>query len=433
MQNKVEFILNDSSLFKNNIISWSSSFDKIAYFDSNNYKDTIPNSYDILVGVGAKQSIELIDEKDAFYKLQKFYNKHKNWMFGFFSYDLKNDTEKLKSENKYTLDFPVLHFFIPEFVLEIKNNVLIISSNNSTKKIKSIFEEIKLSNYSDNCTCNINFKSQYKKEEYIHKVDNLKKHIKHGDIYEINFCQEFFANNVETDPLSLYTKLNTISPMPFSAFYKLNNKYLISASPERFIKKVGNTVVSQPIKGTIKRGVSKKEDLELKIELQTNIKERAENIMIVDLVRNDLSKIATKNSVKVTELCKIYTYPQVHQMISTIEAQVSAQTSSIEIIKHLFPMGSMTGAPKIKAMELIEEYEESKRGLYSGTVGYIKPDGDFDFNVIIRSLFYNKDKKHLSFQVGGAITIKSDAEKEYEECLIKAKAILKATNIIKPQ
>ncbi len=433
MQNKVEFILNDSSLFKNNIISWSSSFDKIAYFDSNNYKDTIPNSYDILVGVGAKQSIELIDEKDAFYKLQKFYNKHKNWMFGFFSYDLKNDTEKLKSENKYTLDFPVLHFFIPEFVLEIKNNVLIISSNNSTKKIKSIFEEIKLSNYSDNCTCNINFKSQYKKEEYIHKVDNLKKHIKHGDIYEINFCQEFFANNVETDPLSLYTKLNTISPMPFSAFYKLNNKYLISASPERFIKKVGNTVVSQPIKGTIKRGVSKKEDLELKIELQTNIKERAENIMIVDLVRNDLSKIATKNSVKVTELCKIYTYPQVHQMISTIEAQVSAQTSSIEIIKHLFPMGSMTGAPKIKAMELIEEYEESKRGLYSGTVGYIKPDGDFDFNVIIRSLFYNKDKKHLSFQVGGAITIKSDAEKEYEECLIKAKAILKATNIIKQQ
>jgi len=433
MQNKVEFILNDSSLFKNNIISWSSSFDKIAYFDSNNYKDKIPNSYDILVGVGAKQSIELIDEKDAFYKLQKFYNKHKNWMFGFFSYDLKNDTEKLKSENKYTLDFPVLHFFIPEFVLEIKNNVLIISSNNSTKKIKSIFEEIKLSNYSDNCTCNINFKSQYKKEEYIHKVDNLKKHIKHGDIYEINFCQEFFANNVETDPLSLYTKLNTISPMPFSAFYKLNNKYLISASPERFIKKVGNTVVSQPIKGTIKRGVSKKEDLELKIELQTNIKERAENIMIVDLVRNDLSKIATKNSVKVTELCKIYTYPQVHQMISTIEAQVSAQTSSIEIIKHLFPMGSMTGAPKIKAMELIEEYEESKRGLYSGTVGYIKPDGDFDFNVIIRSLFYNKDKKHLSFQVGGAITIKSDAEKEYEECLIKAKAILKATNIIKPQ
>ena len=433
MQNKVEFILNDSSLFKNNIISWSSSFDKIAYFDSNNYKDKTPNSYDILVGVGAKQSIELIDEKDAFYKLQKFYNKHKNWMFGFFSYDLKNDTEKLKSENKYTLDFPVLHFFIPEFVLEIKNNVLIISSNNSTKKIKSIFEEIKLSNYSDNCTCNINFKSQYKKEEYIHKVDNLKKHIKHGDIYEINFCQEFFANNVETDPLSLYTKLNTISPMPFSAFYKLNNKYLISASPERFIKKVGNTVVSQPIKGTIKRGVSKKEDLELKIELQTNIKERAENIMIVDLVRNDLSKIATKNSVKVTELCKIYTYPQVHQMISTIEAQVSAQTSSIEIIKHLFPMGSMTGAPKIKAMELIEEYEESKRGLYSGTVGYIKPDGDFDFNVIIRSLFYNKDKKHLSFQVGGAITIKSDAEKEYEECLIKAKAILKATNIIKHQ
>ena len=429
MQNKVEFIVSETDSIKKKILFWTSTFNNIAYFDSNNYQDKIPNSYDLLVGVGAVSSIKLIKEQNTFDKLKDFYKNQQNWLFGFLSYDLKNDIEKLKSENKDFIQFPALHFFTPKFVIELRKNVLIISSNETAVRIKSIFEEIlQVNDIIENKPLSVNFKEDISKEKYIEKVESIKNHIQQGDIYELNFCQEFNAENVEANPLVLYSKLNEISPVPFSAFYKFNNKYLISASPERFVKRFGSTVVSQPIKGTVKRGADDKEDLELKKELQSNTKERAENVMIVDLVRNDLSKIAEKDSVKVTELCEIYTYPQVHQMISTIQAEVSDKTSSIEIIKQLFPMGSMTGAPKIRAMQLIEEYEKTKRGLFSGTVGYIKPNGDFDFNVIIRSLFYNEEKKRLSFQVGGAITIKSDAEKEYEECIIKAKAILKATN-----
>ena len=219
-----------------------------------------------------------------------------------------------------------------------------------------------------------------------------------------------------------------ISPTPFSTFYKTDDKFLISATPERFIKKTRQTVISQPIKGTIKRDTNTEKDLQLINKLRNDKKELSENVMIVDLVRNDMSKFAKKGSVNVDELFEIYSFPQVHQMISTITAEVDETKNNIDIIKEMFPMGSMTGAPKIRAMKLIEEYEKSMRGLFSGAVGYFEPNGDFDFNVIIRSLFYNSSNNYLSFQVGSAITINSDAENEYQECLIKAKAILLATN-----
>ena len=214
--------------------------------------------------------------------------------------------------------------------------------------------------------------------------------------------------------------------MPFSALYRINEKFLLSASPERYLKKVKNKVISQPIKGTIKRTSNEKENRKLKQQLQQNNKDRAENIMIVDLVRNDLSQTAIKNSVKVKELCKIYEFPTVFQMISTIESTVDTETPFTDIIKTTFPMGSMTGAPKIKAMEIIEKYESVKRGLYSGSVGYISPKGDFDFNVVIRSLQINYKNNYASFITGGAITILSNAEDEYEECFVKAQALLNA-------
>ncbi len=150
---------------------------------------------------------------------------------------------------------------------------------------------------------------------------------------------------------------------------------------------------------------------------------RSENIMIVDLVRNDLSRTAVKGSVKVEELCQVYSFRQVHQLVSTVVSEVEKTTSPVDILKETFPMGSMTGAPKISAMKIIEEEEETKRGLYSGAVGYFSPTGDFDFNVVIRSILYNKENKYVSFSVGGAITSKSTPEKEYEECLLKAKAM----------
>ena len=242
----------------------------------------------------------------------------------------------------------------------------------------------------------------------------------------MNFCYELFNENVEIDLFETYKKLNKLTNAPFSCFGNFNNKYILSASPERYIRKTRQQITSQPIKGTIARGVDEMTDLTQIENLKNNQKERSENIMIVDLVRNDLSKIAAKNSVKVEELCGIYTFETVHQMISAVSATIKPHITFLDILKATFPMGSMTGAPKIRAMELIEKYESTKRGVYSGCVGYVKPDGDFDFNVIIRTLLYNSKKKYLSCMVGGAITSKSNEKEEYQETLLKAKALLQA-------
>lgn len=267
-------------------------------------------------------------------------------------------------------------------------------------------------------------KTRESKNLYIEKVNILKQHIQQGNIYEVNFCMEFFAEDVKINPFELYQKLIEISPMPFSCFVKHQSKYLLCASPERFLKKTNNKLLSQPIKGTIKRGLTNDEDMRLKEELKNSSKEQSENVMIVDLVRNDLSRIAKKGSVKVDELFGIYSFPQWHQMISTVSCIIKDGVSFEKILRATFPMGSMTGAPKISAMKLIDEFESSKRGMYSGSVGIMMPNGDFDLNVVIRSIQYNADTGYLSFMVGSAITIHSDAEKEYEECLLKAKAIL---------
>ncbi|NLF41175.1 MAG: anthranilate synthase component I family protein, partial [Bacteroidales bacterium] len=253
----------------------------------------------------------------------------------------------------------------------------------------------------------------------------VKDHIQKGDIYEMNFCMEFFAENCFIDPFESYLRLNDISPAPFSAFYRLPEHYLLCSSPERFIQKNGDTIISQPIKGTARRGTSPEKDEEIKTELFNNLKERSENVMIVDLVRNDLSHTAVKDSVKIDELFGIYSFAQVHQMVSTITSKIKSGIHFSDVIRHAFPMGSMTGAPKIRAMQIIEEYEITKRGLYSGSVGYISPEGDFDFNVVIRSIQYNQSLQSLSFMTGSAITSLANAGDEYQECLLKAKAMMR--------
>jgi para-aminobenzoate synthetase component 1 len=248
-------------------------------------------------------------------------------------------------------------------------------------------------------------------------------HIHRGNIYEANFCQEFYAENLSIDALKIYTKLNQISKPPFATYVKLFDKYIMCASPERYLKKIGAKLISQPIKGTAPRSKDSEIDEKLKINLQKDEKERSENVMIVDLVRNDLSKSAEKGSVVVEELCEVYSFEQVHQMISTITSKVSSEIHPVRLLKETFPMGSMTGAPKYAAMQIIEELESFKRGVYSGAVGYFTPDSDFDFNVVIRSILYNESKRYVSYAVGSAITAKSVAEKEYQECVLKAKAM----------
>lgn len=408
--------------FKQQLLLWSNSFREVVFLDSNNYYQHYSN-YDCILAVDALTSIKT-DFHNAFDDLNQYQSQTKDWLFGYLSYDLKNDSENLSSNNFDGLHFPDLFFFQPKKIFLLKDDQLEIQYLHfCDDELESDFEEITQCSVSSAQYSALEIKQRISKENYISKVSKMLEHIHLGDIYEANFCMEFYAENAQIQPLETYQKLNTISEPPFAVYLKNNKQFLLCASPERYLKKEGEKVISQPIKGTAKRVFDVEFDAQSKLELEQNPKERSENIMIVDLVRNDLSKTASKGSVEVEELCHVYTFKQVHQMISTIASEVTHLTSPIEIIRTTFPMGSMTGAPKISAMNIIESLEETKRGLYSGAVGYFTPNGDFDFNVVIRSILYNAENQYLSFSVGSAITSLSEPEKEYEECLLKAKAM----------
>lgn len=402
--------------------------DNVIWLDSNNYPDTY-HKYDAVLAFSPNEILRLNSHQGAFEKLKNFINHTKDWAFGFLSYDLKNDIEDLKSENFDGLAFPELYFFQPKKMIFFKNNTLIFSYlEEVSDEIESDFQKIihfQIPDYQSVTNLQTEIKNRISKENYLLKIANIKKHIARGDIYEANFCQEFYANNLEINPLEIYWRLNAISEPPFASFLKLDKHFVLSASPERYLQRTDNQVVSQPIKGTAKRSTDSETDQKLRNELEQNPKEHSENIMIVDLVRNDLSLYAERGSVQVTELCKPYTFKQVHQLISTITSTVKPETHSVDVIRSTFPMGSMTGAPKISAMQIIENQEVTKRSIYSGAIGYFSPEGNFDFNVVIRSIFYNANQKYVSFSVGSAITALSDPEKEYEECLIKAEAMRK--------
>lgn len=424
MRTKKIHTVNHTKNFKNQLLVWSQQFDDVVWLDSNNYQQNHSN-YDAVLAVDAFTSIQT-DYTDAFGKLKEYQTLTKDWVFGYLTYDLKNDVETLTSKNMDGLGFPDLYFFQPKKLFLLKGNQVEIQYLKAVDdEIESDLNAIHGNNYQPCASdCNdVKIKLRIHKDAYFEKVKNILAYIHRGDIYEVNFCQEFYAQNTVINPIDTYLKLNSISKPPFATFLKCQDKFLMSASPERYITKIGTTIVSQPIKGTAKRALNKDEDHKLKTGLLNDQKERSENIMIVDLVRNDLSKTALKGTVKVEELCKIYTFDQVHQMISTVTSQVHKTTHPVDIIKSTFPMGSMTGAPKISAMHIIEDLEDTKRGLYSGAVGYFTPMGDFDFNVVIRSILYNATKKYVSYSVGGAITAKSEPLKEYEECLVKAKAM----------
>ncbi|WP_435413337.1 aminodeoxychorismate synthase component I [Psychroserpens mesophilus] len=419
--------ISNPEIFKNQLLLWSQKFEEIVWLDSNHYKHSYAN-YDAVLAVEAFTSIQT-DYHDAFEQLKTYQTSTKDWLFGYLSYDLKNDVEALTSKNFDGLQFPELCFFQPKKLFLLKGNTLEMQYLNfvadevedDLQTITSAVSSSTTEKSSEDHT--IKIKLRIHKDEYFQKVNTMLNHIHRGDIYEANFCQEFYAEQTSIHPFEIYNKLNKISKPPFATFIRLYDKYLLSASPERYIKKEGNKIISQPIKGTAKRSLHKDEDFQLKKGLSEDSKERSENVMIVDLVRNDLSKTATKGSVKVEELCEVYSFKQVHQMISTVTSEIDDTMHPVDVIKTTFPMGSMTGAPKISAMRIIEELEETKRGLYSGAVGYFTPESDFDFNVVIRSILYNASEQYVSYSVGGAITAKSDPLKEYEECLLKAKAM----------
>ena len=421
-------------------LALSAQFQFYSLLDSNNAAD----EFDWMAGMG---NLAQTAEYSQFTDLSNFFLVNKGqYLFGHLNYDLKNNFEKLDSQHHNTIDFPLWHFFVPEItIIARKSSLEILEAGNISLHSKSLLDwfkrQLDFKGLKDDITFQnrvnnrLHLEPRTSQKKYLDSFEKILEHLKAGNIYELNYCIEFFEQNAVIDPVNTYLKLCELTEAPMGCFYKHHDNYLLCASPERFLKLKGDHLISQPIKGTIKRAVNagasekmKAADLQLKKLLETNEKERAENIMIVDLVRNDLSHIAQKGTVKVNELCGIYTFKTVHQMISTISCTIKEDVDFTEIIRNLFPMGSMTGAPKIRAMQLIEAFEDIKRGLFSGSVGYIAPNGDFDFNVVIRSIFYNAALKYVSIIAGSAITVNADAEKEYEECLLKLEALKKALN-----
>jgi para-aminobenzoate synthetase component 1 len=400
-------------------LHWADSFSTACFFDSNQYADPY-SAFDLFIAAGIKK--ELIHSvNDSIKELEAFLSENRSYVLGYFAYDLKNEAENLSSNNPDHLKFPDFHFFLPEHRILIKGNEVQIESDQADE-IWRLINEFEIPNIKSSAQKN-QIQSRFSREEYLETVIEIQKHIQRGDIYEINFCQEFYAENTSINPVEIFSKLNKLSPTPFASYYKTHGRYILSASPERFLSRRGSKIISQPIKGTSSRKADLIQDEKQKKSLLENEKERSENVMIVDLVRNDLTKSAKEGTVKVEELFGLYSFKQVHQMISTVVCEAKNDLSNAQIISNTFPMGSMTGAPKISAMQIAEKYERSKRGVYSGALGYFAPNGDFDFNVVIRTILYNENSKYLSFQVGSAITLDSNPEMEYDECILKGKAI----------
>lgn len=373
------------------------------------------------LGWGTKDVIQSSSE-NCLLELDTFFRKNKGeYIMGYLNYDLKNQIEpSLNSSNPVYQESELVSFFVPEHLILNIEGCIFYYGKSETDEIVDLIGETEVKNTAQEP---IELRPSTSKEEYLNAIQKILEYIQRGDIYETNYCINFSAADVDIDQNLVFQNLVSNTNAPFSSLYSDQKLSILSASPERFINRTKDRLSSEPIKGTAKRSSNLDEDKELKDNLKNDPKERSENIMIVDLVRNDLSKLAIKNSVSVDELCEIRSFKSVHQMVSKVSCRITPSTSMIDVVKALFPMGSMTGAPKYRAMEIADELESFQRGIYSGAIGMITPNGNCDFNVVIRSLLYSKKDRHLSASVGGAITIRSTPEQEYQECLLKLEAL----------
>ncbi|QKZ15299.1 aminodeoxychorismate synthase component I [Spirosoma sp. KUDC1026] len=425
----VRLTIDNVAVWRSRALAWAVAqpTEFVALLNNNHIQypnDPFPNR----LFVGAKRVISCKDASqtapDIFQQLYDAQQERPSYWIGYVGYDLKNQLEQLTSRNPRRLTFPDAYLIEPAWIIDFLEEEISIQGEGA----QDVLHAIKIVD-----TTSLTPEGQplekpliqcrVSPETYQDNVRRIQEHIVAGDVYELNYCIEFFAEQCRLDPLNTYQALCRRSPMPFSTFLKLGDQYVMGASPERFLKKEGRRILSQPIKGTIRRGHTPDEDISLKSQLLNSEKERAENLMIVDLVRNDLARSAETGSVQVDELFGIYTFQYVHQMISTVSARLRNDVSWVDTLRNAFPMGSMTGAPKIRAMEIIDELEVSRRGVYSGAIGYVTPDNDFDFNVVIRTLLYDARQQYASFSVGSAITYDADPAQEWAECLLKASAI----------
>lgn len=388
-------------LFEEKAQLWASSFSTVCIFNSNGYPDPY-GSISLMIAVGTKATFSGNLSGD-YQALQGFLDSHQHTFIpGYLTYE----------EEAF--------FFVPEHRLIFEANHVRIEAQDAEKIIQEI-EATPLREQPIHFKGSLN--PRMSQQEYNEAFSGLQEHILRGDIYEVNLCQEFYAENAQINDYAAFRTLNKISPTPFACYFRKGDEVVISASPERFLRKQGSQLISQPIKGTRARAEDPREDERARESLRNDPKEISENVMIVDLVRNDLTRSARAGSVRVSELMGVYSFRQVHQMISTIRCTLRDDITVSEVLQNSFPPGSMTGAPKLRAMELIKQYEKGNRGLYSGCIGYFDENRNFDFNVVIRSLFYNRSTGLLSYQVGGAVTSRANQEDEYQECLIKASAI----------
>jgi len=369
----------------------------------------------------------IMDDGGDFAGMQVFIDAHAGkYIFTCLSYDLKNELEDLKSQHVDAVEFPIVVLWSPDYVVDLSNFTFIQGKETPAIRQEAVqlFHRI-IEAEPSNLNPSIQFKSRITRDVYINSVNQVKAEIQYGNCYELNFCQEFYAENVvDLDIFSLFRSVYNETKAPFSVLMYLEDWSILCFSPERYVQKVGNKLISQPIKGTIRRGENEEEDKQLQKTLLGDTKELSENVMITDLVRNDFSKIAQKGSVKVEHLCELQTFETLHHLVTTIGCEIESSVNFEAILRASFPMGSMTGAPKVRVMELIEKHESFRRGIYSGSIGIIYPNGDFDCNVVIRTILHNARKKIMTCAVGSAITMKSDPEKEYDECLVKVNKIL---------
>ena len=402
---------------KAKLFAWAANTSPVAWLDSNDYPHN-NNTYDAVLALNMNPDTTWINSYNALRNAIK-----SDWLFGFFSYEFSNAWEQVVPTNPAYISVPKLQFFNPEKIWLLEGDSLTALYSNDANADEDFSQVLATAPLTDVESTAIDLSPRISKADYLKHASALQEHILRGDIYEVNYCMEWFAENAQVVPHQIFHSLNTIARTPFAAYLSMENLHLMCASPERFLSRKGMHVYSQPIKGTAARHKDEILDKANAQHLKNDPKERAENIMITDLVRNDLSRIANKGSVSVTEQCAVYPFSQVHQMISTVVASCSENTHALDIIDACFPMGSMTGAPKQRAMEFINKYEVSQRGLYSGAVGYFAPNGDFDFNVVIRSLIYDAEQQYLSTHVGSALTAAAHVAQEYEECQLKVDAI----------
>jgi para-aminobenzoate synthetase component 1 len=367
---------------------------------------------------------------------------------GYLSYDLRHFIEKLPKDAIDDLELPESYLGFYDTLLAFDNllaKTYIVSTGfpetddrcreeRASSRLEEVRRDLLCAGNKDRRKKTVRdaaagkraeLKSGFSHKEYIAAVKKARQYIIEGDIFEVNLSQRFEAE-LNITPYELYKRLRRINPAPFAGYLNFRDVAVVSASPERFIHLRGDSVETRPIKGTRPRGENPQQDEALADELLNSPKDRAENIMIVDLERNDLGRVCRYGSVKVTELAILEVFPTVFHLTSTIIGRLNEDKKAIDLLRAVFPGGSITGAPKVRAMEIIDEIEPTRRSVYTGSIGYLGFNGDIDLNIAIRTIIVKKNKAY--FQVGGAIVYDSDPEAEYQETLHKAKAMIDSLN-----